>query len=104
MTAVDVSALVLIAFAVAVLYGLTRNRLDSNVPLIFYLALAVFTHMADRQVNQNILGAGIVLALVLRFEFMNGVFTKVVAFLECAAVAIVSWDLLSQIPALPFYR
>jgi hypothetical protein len=104
MTAIDVAALILVVFAAAVIYALARSKIDSNVPLLFYLALACFTHMAGRDVHANIFGAGVVLALILRFEFMNGPFTRAVAIVECAAVAVMSWDLLSGIPALPFYR
>jgi hypothetical protein len=104
MTAVDVTALILVVFAAAVIYALARSRIDSNVPLLFYLGLACFTRMAGRDVHPNIFGAGVVLALILRFEFMNGPFTRMAAMLECVAVAVMSWDLLSGIPALPFYR
>ena len=76
---------------------LMRKRYDSNVPLLFYLVLVMFNNMSDRGTSPYLLYAGLILALLLRFEFMGGGFAKLVAFLTTATLGITIWMMMSEV-------
>jgi hypothetical protein len=96
-TSTDISVLLLAAFAVFVLYYLSRSRLDSNLPLIFYLALGLLMSSTDRYVDSYLFGGGLASALVLRFEFMNGIFTELVLWLEMLAITFIAAKLTGDV-------
>ena len=59
----------------------------SNLPIIFYVVFFSFTESIDGGVVPFwLMVAGFGMALVLRFEFMNTGFTRVVKFLELGAL------------------
>jgi hypothetical protein len=86
-TPLNVTTMLLVAFAIYVLHFLVKKKLDSNLPLLFYIALLIFMNLTGRSLSPYLFAAGVSLALLLRFEFLNGTFTKVILFLEMLAVA-----------------
>jgi hypothetical protein len=78
----SVTTVLLIAFGVFVMYTQLKNWFDSNLPIIFYVVLFGFMRSVDGIVPFWLQCAGFGLALMLRFEFMNIWFTRVVKFLE----------------------
>lgn len=86
-TPLNVTTLLLVAFAIYVLYFLARKKWDSNVPILFFIGLAIFMNFSERYVDQNLFAGGFVLALVLRFEFLNTLFTRFVLLLEMLSIA-----------------
>lgn len=78
----------LILFGVFVAYTRMKNWLDSNVPIFFYILLIGFMQANDGSVPFWLICTGCGLALMLRFEFMNTVFTRGVKFLELTALAV----------------
>ena len=86
-TPVNVVSLLVIAFAVWVLYFLGKRKLDSNLPLIFYGAVFAFLRYSERDLNNYLFLGGLILALMLRFEFMNRFFTAMTLSLEILAIA-----------------
>lgn len=96
-TPLSISTLLLIALDVWVIYMLTRRKSDSNLPLIFYLFLFVYTRVIPDSMNSYLFFAGVVLALILRFEFMNRFFTKMVLLAEMCALLLIGWILLGQV-------
>ena len=88
----------LIAFlaAVAVIL-LLRKRYDSNLPLLFYLIAVVFTNATDREVNPILLYTGLAFALLLRFEFLNKGFTKIVVFFATGSMCLIIYVFLVQV-------
>jgi hypothetical protein len=102
MTGFDVVMLLVAALAVCALYTLARSRLESNLPLLFYIAVIALVRWSGDGINDYLLGAGVILALMLRFEFMNGPFTKLVVMLECAAVGAIGWTLVARALDLSF--
>jgi hypothetical protein len=88
--ALNVTAALIVAFAVFVIYTRFKNWLDSNVPIIFYVVLLAFMKSVDGDVPLWLMLTGFALGLLLRFEFMNATFTKIVKGLElCALAAII---------------
>lgn len=83
----SVTAVVIIAFGVFVMYTFWKNWFDSNLSVIFYVVFFVFMKGIDAGVVPNwLMLAGFGLAMILRFEFMNTGFTRVVKYLELGAL------------------
>jgi hypothetical protein len=85
--AASVTAILIIAFGVFVMYTQWKNWFDSNLPIIFYVAFFGFMQSVDGVVPFWLIGAGFGLAMILRFEFMNTGLTRVVKFLELGTMA-----------------
>lgn len=83
----NMTAVLVIALAVAAVIMLSRKRYDSNLPLLFYFFALVFANYFDRPVNPNLMYSGLALVLLLRFEFLGPGVTKFVAI--CANVALI---------------
>jgi hypothetical protein len=84
--AASVTAVLIIAFGVFVMYTQWKNWFSSNLPIIFYVAFFSFMKGVDGVVPDWLIIAGFGLALVLRFEFMNTGFTRVIKYLELCAL------------------
>ena len=96
-TSLNVTELLVIALAVVAAIMVLRKRYDSNIPLLFFFILVLFDNMSDRGTNPYLLYAGLILALLLRFEFMGGGFAKLVAFLTTASLGIIIWTLMAEV-------
>jgi hypothetical protein len=82
----EVTLGLLILFGLFVVYTRLKNWFDSNLPIIFYVVLIAYMHRTDGSVPFWLIGTGLALALILRFEFMNNGFMRVVKFLELGAL------------------
>jgi hypothetical protein len=83
----SVTAVLLIAFGVFVMYTQWKNWFDSNLPIIFYVVFFSFMQSIDAGVVPFwLIIAGFGMTLILRFEFMNTGFTRLVKFLELGAL------------------
>jgi len=88
----------LVAFlAIVAMMVLLRKKYDSNLPLFFYFVAVIFTNMSDRSVNPYLMVGGLALALLLRFEFMNPGFTKLIAGLTTAAMGVIVYVFLVEV-------
>jgi hypothetical protein len=86
-SASSVTAVLLIAFGVFVMYTQWKNWFDSNLPIIFYMIFFSFTQSIEGgAVPYWLILAGFGLALVLRSEFMSTGFTRVIKYLELGAL------------------
>jgi hypothetical protein len=94
---VNISELLVALLAVVAMVFLIRKKFDSNLPLLFYFVAIIFTNFSDRSVNPYLLVVGLALALVLRFEFMNPGFTKVVAGLATISLGVIVYVFLSEV-------
>ena len=99
MSAINLTALLVVALAMLTVIFLLRKRYDSNLPLIFYFIAITFTNAFDRPVNPYIMYSGLVLALLLRFEFMGRGFTKFIAFCATGFLVMVIWAMVSDVLA-----
>jgi mannose/fructose/N-acetylgalactosamine-specific phosphotransferase system component IID len=93
----NITTLLVAALAVVAMVFLLRKKYDSNLPLMFYFIALIFTNMSDRSVNPYLMVVGLAFALLLRFEFMNPVFTKLVAGLATAAMGIIVYVFLVEV-------
>ena len=87
--AASVTTILMAALALYVMYTRLKNWLESNVPIFFYVFLIIYMRAVDGSVPLWLSLAGICCALILRFEFMNEFFIKVVKFLEFAVLAVI---------------
>jgi len=88
--ALNVTTALIVAFALFVIYTRLKNWLDSNVPIFFYVILIAYMKAVEGTVPLWLMLTAFALALVLRFEFMNVTFARVVKVFElCALGAII---------------
>jgi hypothetical protein len=98
-SSVNVTEVLVIGLAVVAAVLVMRKRYDSNVPLLFYFVLVLFNNMSDRGANPYLLYTGLILALLLRFEFMGGSFAKLVAILTTASLGLIIWVMMAEVLA-----
>ncbi len=96
-TSENITALLVVLLAVVAMYFLIRKKYDSNLPLFFYFTALVFTNMSDKEVNPYLMFIGLAFALLLRFEFMNAGFAKVIAFLATASMGLIVYVFLVEV-------
>jgi hypothetical protein len=93
----NITTLLVAALALVAMMLLMRKKYDSNLPLLFYFIAVIFTNMTDRSVNPYLMVVGLGLALLLRFEFMNPGFTKIVAGLTTTAMGVIVYVFLVEV-------
>jgi hypothetical protein len=98
-TSLNVTEVLVIALAVVAAIFVMRKRYDSNLPLLFYFVLVLFNNMSERGVNPYLLYTGLIMALLLRFEFMGGFIAKTVAFLTAASLGVIIWLMMAEVLA-----
>ena len=96
-TSVNLTELLVACLAVVAAVLLLRKRYDSNLPLLFYGVVILFTNMSDRGPHPYLIYSGLVLAMLLRFEFMGGSFAKVVATLSTIALCVIIYSMMSDV-------
>jgi hypothetical protein len=82
----SVTAILLIGFGLFIMYTQWKNWFDSNLTIIFYVLFFGFMQSVDGTVPFWLMCTGFGLAMILRFEFMNSGFTRVIKFLELGAL------------------
>jgi hypothetical protein len=99
MTATNLSALLVVALATITVAFLIKQRYDSNLPLLFYVVAFAFASFVDRPLNPYIMYTGLILALLLRFEFMGRGFTKFIAWGATFSLVAIIWEMMSDVLA-----
>ena len=79
----------LMIFAVFVLYTRTRNWLESNVPILFYLIMIAWVKSYADRIPALPIYLGLGVALLLRFEFMGKTLIRLLKFAEACVIAAV---------------
>ena len=57
----------------------------------------IFSNVTDRDVNPYLLYVGLIFALLLRFEFMNQGFARVVAFFTTGTLCLIIYVYLTEV-------
>ena len=96
-TPLNMSTLLVVALAVVALLMILRKRYESNLPLLFYFVAVLFCNITDREVNPYLLYTGLIMALLLRFEFMSPAFAKLIAFLATGSMGLIIWCFLAMV-------
>ena len=65
--------------------------------MFFYFIALIFTNMSDKEVNPYLMFIGLAFALLLRFEFMNPGFSKMVAYLATGSMGLIVYVFLVEV-------
>jgi hypothetical protein len=87
--AYSVTTALIVAFALFVVYIRIKNWIHSSVPIFFYIILITYMRSIDGSVPFWLMVIGFGLGLMLRFEFMNEPFTRLVKFLELGVLGVI---------------
>ena len=96
----NTSTALLIAFACWVIFIRTRaNTKESNIPLFYYAIIVyyIIRYGEWTSLPHLVVYISLLLALLLRFEFMNTSVTKAISVLECCGLACIVYFNLSTI-------
>ncbi|HWZ33990.1 MAG TPA: hypothetical protein VNX18_21780 [Bryobacteraceae bacterium] len=96
-TPLNMTELLVAVLAIIAAFMVVRKRYDSNLPLIFYFVAVLFTNFTDREVNPFLLYSGLAFALLLRFEFMNQGFAKIVGFFATCTMCLTVYVFLHEV-------
>jgi hypothetical protein len=98
-TPFDISTALLAAFACWVVYLRAKGHSDSNIPLFYYGVIVYYVVVYGdwTTLPPLLVYVTLVFALLLRFEFMNASFAKVVGMVECCGLAGIIYFNLSTI-------
>jgi hypothetical protein len=96
-TPLNMTTLLVAALAVVAIIFVLKKRYDSNVPLLFYAVAVVFSNASDHSVNPLLLYSGLAFALLLRFEFMNPGFAKVISFFATGSLCLIVYVFLHEV-------
>lgn len=96
-TPMNMTELLVTALAIVAVFMLVRKKYDSNLPLLFYSVAVAFTNFSDREISPALLYGGLAFALLLRFEFMNQGFAKIIAFFATGSMCLIIYVFLVQI-------
>ena len=98
-TATNVSELLVVVLAALALGMFFRKRYQSNVPLLFYCSAMVFNNLTERGAHPYLMYSGLLLALLLRFEFLGEGVAKLIGFLAIGTLGGVMVSMLSEVLA-----
>lgn len=88
------SSFILMAMTIGVMYfRYSTQTFDSNWPLIYYALAVVHLQWFPEGLSQPLLFATIVAAMFIRFEFLAGLFAKIVQFWEYAGLTLIAYQL-----------
>jgi hypothetical protein len=89
----DIELLALFAAAITATLFVVRGRMapESNWPLAFYLAMVFYQKTGGQFLEPNFIYAGVVCAMMIRFEFMSQGFVKTFRFIEAICLIYVVW-------------
>jgi hypothetical protein len=95
-TPLNMTELLVAVLAAVAVVMLMRKKYDSNLPLLFYFFALLFFNLSDREVNPYLIYTGLGFALLLRFEFMNQGFAKIVGFFASTSICVIIYVMLHE--------
>ena len=90
-TPFSITTALLIIFACMVIYTRLKGWLDSNIPILFYLAMIVYTNAMEGRMPPWVY-LGFAFTLLLRFEFMSSGFSSVLKVGELAILGFLVYN------------
>ena len=90
-TDLELLALIVCGFASWLFAVRGRTPAESNWPLAFYLVLVFYQKTGGQFLEANFIYAGVVCAMIIRFEFMAHGFVKIFRFIEAICLIYVIW-------------
>lgn len=93
----NVTTALLVVGALFIVYMRLRNWFDTNIPLLYYGLMIIYTNALDGLLSPTVVYIGVTLALLLRFEFMNLPCTRAVKSIELVVLSVIVWDCTAMI-------
>ncbi|MDX1979460.1 MAG: hypothetical protein SFV51_04265 [Bryobacteraceae bacterium] len=90
-TTFNITTLVLLSLTVWITVIRYRTKLDSNWPLFYYIALVAYARKFEETINPTLVLVAVAMALLLRFEFLEGWILKAIQYTETAILIYVIW-------------
>ena len=89
----DIDLLALVACGITVWLFAIRGRLpqESNWPPVYYLGMLFYQKTGVQFLEASFIYAGVVCAMVIRFEFMSQGFVKTFRFIESICFVYIIW-------------
>ncbi|MBI2686092.1 MAG: hypothetical protein HYX27_07240 [Acidobacteria bacterium] len=89
----DIELLALVACGLTVWLFVMRGRLalENNWPLVYYLGMVFYQKTGGQFLDANFLYAGVVCAMMIRFEFMSQGFVKTFRVIEAICLIYIIW-------------
>ena len=88
----NITIFLMLMFTVWIIFTRFRSKPDTNWPFFFYRAVVAFHLTVPGILNEWVLYAGVVSALLLRFEFLGGFLAVVVRILELVCLAALAYQ------------
>ena len=96
-TPINFTLMLVLALGAWAVHSASKQRPDVNVPLVFYAVILLFNRMSDKGLNVPLILAGVILASLVRFEFLNKSMIKWISYLQIAVLAMILWNGLGAI-------
>ncbi|MGH9673875.1 MAG: hypothetical protein ACRD44_11900 [Bryobacteraceae bacterium] len=90
----NVTTGVMVLLSAFTIFTRFRFRVDHNWPLVYYLAVFAYHIWAPESLNPWVIYAGVVVTLLLRFEFMGGGFLKFMRAIDLGTLALLTYGFL----------
>ena len=89
----DLGVLAVIVFILTLwlLMGRRNLRPESNVPLVYYLAMVGYVRSVGSFIDPSAVYAAVIFAMMIRFEFMSAGFFKFFRFVETLCLCYFLW-------------
>jgi hypothetical protein len=88
------STLILMAMTFGIIYFRYATTVQaSNWPLVYYAFTVLHIQLYPEGINQNVLFAAILAAMLIRFEFMAGWFLKLIETVEYICLLLIAYSL-----------
>lgn len=89
-----ISTCILMAMTVGVIYfRYTSQTTDSNWPLVYYVFAVLHLQLYPDGLSQAVVVTGIAAAMFIRFEFLSGIYLKIVEIAEFIVLMLIGYRL-----------
>lgn len=97
LTPFSVITFIMMVATAGVIWIRFRKPVENNWPLFYYLAVVVYLKAFDGALEPMVVYVGMVVALLLRFEFLGGFILKVVKVADLLILGYFLWRGVSMI-------
>ncbi len=89
--AFNVTTGLLAALTISVLIARVRGVVQSNWPLLYYVGVIFYTTLYEGYIDPAWVYAGVVSSLLLRFEFMGGIFLTIIRLIDIVVLCYLAY-------------
>ena len=90
--ALNVTTGLIAAAACWVIFTLLKRPVDSNLPPLYFAALVIYSNGVVTRLAPGLIYGGLVLSLLIRFEFLSNVFLQILKTLEILVLTVIVYE------------